>query len=493
MKNLARIAMLLMTSALSMAAPPSVNDVKNALSISLPNIPITLEVANETSIAINNDQVDFKLSGADPKVYGGIRSELAINYPYLEGEVVNYQFDFKIPKDFAFDSLNRWWLIAQWHDQPNPKIGETWANFPGKSPPIAILIEKRSEKPLLVFRNELTGKTQQINLPLDEWITIRSTIAWSTKSTGVSTFEIANQGSKPVKISLYGANMNTPYFHYLKIGQYRNPNIKTANDVSFRNVSITRPSMFRQAANNVGGSSGAGKPIILLKLDDLMYAHKDRPIYTISANWQRVIDLIYHYKIKANIGILTESLDNETHQNYFNWIKKTKQDGLIEFWNHGHNINYKSPEGIANNAFSGTTLAEQIRLLTLSQNLAQSKLGFKFNSFGPHYSGTDNNTFQALQLFPEIKYVWFFQAETGESSSKRIVDRSIEMEYPTLNPDFEQFKTNFTSKSNHLQYVALQGHPQEWTDERFNNFKKIIEWLTNKGYSFGKLSETIAP
>lgn len=485
--------MLVMTSALCMAAPPSVNDVKNALSISLPNIPITLEVANETSIAINNDQVDFKLSGADPKVNGGIRSELAINYPYLEGEVVNYQFDVKIPKDFSFDSLNRWWAIAQWHDQPNPKIGETWSNFPGKSPPIFIQIEKQAEKPVLAFRNVTTGKIERVNIPLDEWITVRSAIAWSTKSTGISTFEISKQSGKIANVRLYGANMNTPYFHYLKIGQYRNPDIRTANSISFRNVSILRPSTLGQGTNNLSNQSGTGKPIILLKLDDLMYAHKDRPTYTISANWQRVIDLIYQFKIKANIGILTESLDNDTHQNYFNWIKKTKQDGLIEFWNHGHNINYISPEGLANNAFSGTTLAEQIRILTLSQNLAQSKLGFKFNSFGPHYSGTDNNTFQALQLFPEIKYVWFFKPTTGTSTSKTIVSRNIEMEYPTLNPSFEQFKANFIAKSKNIEYVALQGHPNEWTDDRFNNFKQIIEWLLNNGYLFGKLSETIAP
>jgi hypothetical protein len=102
-----------------------------------------LEVASITNIAIvgegEHKHLGFHISPGQRKVNNGIRAEMSVNYPYEQGETVRYSWRFMLPKDFVADApKNRWWLVGQWHDQPNPKKGETWQGFPANSPPVAI-------------------------------------------------------------------------------------------------------------------------------------------------------------------------------------------------------------------------------------------------------------------------------------------------------------------------------------------------------------------
>jgi hypothetical protein len=56
----------------------------------------------------------------------------------------------RLPEDFNADDLgNRWWVMGQWHDQPDRTQGETWPDFPGRSPPVAFNNDRVDDKDFL--------------------------------------------------------------------------------------------------------------------------------------------------------------------------------------------------------------------------------------------------------------------------------------------------------------------------------------------------------
>jgi Polysaccharide lyase len=77
---------------------------------------------------------NFGLSPGQAKKNNGIRAEISVDYPYKVGDVVRHAWKMRLPDDFkADDPQNRWWVMGQWHDQPDRTLGETWAGFPGRS------------------------------------------------------------------------------------------------------------------------------------------------------------------------------------------------------------------------------------------------------------------------------------------------------------------------------------------------------------------------
>jgi hypothetical protein len=114
---------------------------------------------------------------------------------------------------------------------------------------------------------------------------------------------------------------------------------------------------------------------IILKADDLAgYPGKNK---IIPKRWQRFVDLIEKYKIKATIGIIGNSL-LFNDEGYFEWVKKYDKLAFIEFWNHGFlhrqflfdNENYQE--------FKETTIEYQLQLIEYTNKLAKEKLNIEF-------------------------------------------------------------------------------------------------------------------
>ncbi len=226
--------------------------------------------------------------------------------------------------------------------------------------------------------------------------------------------------------------------------------------------------------------AGAPAPVIILKLDDVTRsgAHGQAPV---SPRWQRVADFVEREKIKASFGILGYSLE-EDHEAYFTWIKDLAKRGSIEFWNHGF-------ENRADR-FKGTPLAEQKEALLKVQRLAKQKLGLTLHVFGPHWGPTDKNTEAALAEIPEIR-VWFFGPPRPQGGQVSL-ERTLNLEATTFVPDFEKFKDGYERFGRLKPYLALQGHPNAWTDERWENFVKIVGYLKDKGCTFMTPSQYVA-
>lgn len=211
------------------------------------------------------------------------------------------------------------------------------------------------------------------------------------------------------------------------------------------------------------------KQLIILKADDFIF-DKEK---IVSDNWIKFIDYITYQNIQASIGIIGNSLE-KGNDNYYNFIKSTNNNKLIEFWNHGYDHSLKT---INNNyvwEFKGTTLNEQILHLYKTQSLAKEKLGITLKCFGAPFNAINENTKLALDKFSEIN-TWFF----GIDSSKCNLKRNLEIEYGTGNPNFGSFCLYYP-KYKDLQYLVFQLHPNAWNYDNFNEFKKIINYLKYK-------------
>ncbi len=207
------------------------------------------EVASRDSIELVPDGggVELRLVPGQPKVNNGIRAEVSVDAPFVDGDTVRYEWQVWLPRDFQPDPQNRWWVFADWHDQPDRNLGQTWADFPSHSAPLILgyghleggqVVEGFS----VPETSDVLSVTYGVDyrplglLPLrrDEWNSIRVDVTWSQNARGAMTLTVND--SPPLKAQ--GPNMLNAFQHYFKAGQYRNPDINTANRVRLRRVNI---------------------------------------------------------------------------------------------------------------------------------------------------------------------------------------------------------------------------------------------------------------
>ncbi len=206
-----------------------------------------IEVASINNIATGTDAfgnyVELHMFPDQPLVNNGKRSEISIDYPYKENDTVEYSWEFKIPADFVPDTpQNRWWVIADWHDQPDPTLGETWDTYETNSTPIIFGYGNIDGTDMLSLS---TGSWRSENgveprgiVPIkrDVWHKMRVVVLWSQQETGRVTVFL--DGAKEPIFDVRGQNMVNGYQHYMKIGQYRHRDIQTKNSISVKNISI---------------------------------------------------------------------------------------------------------------------------------------------------------------------------------------------------------------------------------------------------------------
>lgn len=234
--------------------------------------------------------------------------------------------------------------------------------------------------------------------------------------------------------------------------------------------------LFAVGVGNRMAFASDGPQVIVLKLDDIVTDRAPR--------WQRVIDFLKENELRASCGIIGFSLEDENPA-YFKWIKDLHATGRIEFWNHGYRKRLSTDKtGEFEGAFD-----EQKKSLQRTQELAREKLGIELKAFGPHWSGTNDDTVRAIEEIPEIA-MWFYGP--SQNTSKFIFKRVLTLENPTHVPDFAKFKARYEEVGRNEKCLALQGHPNSWDDKRWNNFVRIIEYLKNQGCVFMTPSEYLA-
>lgn len=209
------------------------------------------------------------------------------------------------------------------------------------------------------------------------------------------------------------------------------------------------------------------KQLIFLKADDVRF----NPINIISEQWQSFINYIKSKNIKASLGLIGDSLE-KGNDAYYSYLKDLVEKGNFEIWNHGYNhiLNGINVDGEIYHEFWNTSLEYQKEHLLMTQNLAQENLGITLHTFGAPGNAIEDMTLVAIEEVDDIK-VWFFGLEEFTNLN---LQRLAEIEFPTHNPDFQQFINNYDAQK---AYLTLQIHPNTWDGDRFSEFKNIIDFL----------------
>jgi hypothetical protein len=196
---------------------------------------VTLEFPNCSNILLADGYASFVLNEQNEKINNGTRSEISIDYPFVEGDTVEYRWSIMIPaKEAPGDNVHQWWSIAQWHDQPNRKLGETWASYKGQSPPVFIYAKSRNGTVGIGLEDTLGKNISWAPVPTDVWLDLRVLVHWSTSSNGSVIFSVDNHPE--FDFASNGRNMLNSYQHYFKAGQYRDPTIHKYSVINIKNV-----------------------------------------------------------------------------------------------------------------------------------------------------------------------------------------------------------------------------------------------------------------
>ncbi len=180
----------------------------------------------------------LRVYDSQPRKNKGIRAELSVDYPYKAGDTVEYSWRFMLPEDFPADAAcphfwekdcapqNRWWVMGQWHDQPDRTQGETWDGYPGHSPPVAFGYGMVNGHDMLSLSYGAPDQRTVALMPIErsQWQSLRVRIHWSTDPDGWVSVTL-NDAKLPA-IQATGPNMHNTFQHYLKLGMYRHPDIK---------------------------------------------------------------------------------------------------------------------------------------------------------------------------------------------------------------------------------------------------------------------------
>lgn len=242
-------------------------------------------------------------------------------------------------------------------------------------------------------------------------------------------------------------------------------------------------------AVNAAENEAPAAPVVMLKLDDLVrQAGNSTPV---PPRWQKLVDFLEAEKIKASLGILTESLEGDCPA-YCDWIRQHVAKGYIELWDHGYYLK-GLPAALKTNGrtaeYLGGTVDDQAAMFAKSLALVKEKTGIELAAFGPHSTAIDGTTYAALERFPQLKAVWFYGPPKDQKSGKVLIRRLMELERPLFVPNPEQLQENFEKKRATLPYVAIQGHPNQWDDARFEKFKQAVLYLRSQGCRFVTVSE----
>jgi hypothetical protein len=202
-----------------------------------------LEVSSRENISLFDEEgkpyLGFHIIPGQPLKNRGVRAELSVDFPYRPAAVVRYEWRFRLPKDFQADEHgNRWWIVGQWHDQPDTTKGERWEGFPSHSPPILLGYGRKENRDYLGF--SYGSPTQRpvalIDIHRGVWHKLCVLIHWSQGEDG-SANVFLDDAEKPVA-EAHGPNMHNAYQHCFKVGMYRHPEIHSENWMHISDVRI---------------------------------------------------------------------------------------------------------------------------------------------------------------------------------------------------------------------------------------------------------------
>ena len=213
-------------------------------------------------------------------------------------------------------------------------------------------------------------------------------------------------------------------------------------------------------------------PRIILKLDDLTVKNG-------TCTFALTMDYLVKKQLKAGLGIIAGRNDSTTLKTLLPYLQATNSKGekLIEIWHHG--LDHAKTE------FRDSTYEYQKFHFEQADQRVKKLLGIQMHTFGTPYNASDSITNKVIS--ENSNYKVFMYSSVKPSSQKEILylDNRVNIEKGTGNPDFALFMADYTKlKAKYTDYMILQGHPNMWTPEKLEQFKKIIDFLVSEGCEF---------
>lgn len=173
----------------------------------------------------------------------GTRAELGLSDLYPHGTEVFYGWSVFI--DPASVDTDKWQLLGQWHDAPDPLLNEDWSGYVRMSPPLSVLYKGGA---FLVSRRSTTlwGAAETIAsvaVPKGSWIDVLFHVRWSTDGDGFVHCRVNGTpvtGSAGDGYRVYGRNLRNMAGNFLRLGIYRDDTIPTPLTVTYDEVKVGR-------------------------------------------------------------------------------------------------------------------------------------------------------------------------------------------------------------------------------------------------------------
>lgn len=226
------------------------------------------------------------------------------------------------------------------------------------------------------------------------------------------------------------------------------------------------------------------KRIAIVKADD---------VTSVNPKWERFFKLAAEHGVPVSAGVISVSFEKQDEK-YDEWLKKWEATGKVEFWNHGWDHKQWEEEGKKKSEFGNSGFDHQKQNLVKAQAAAKEAMGKPFTVFGSGFNAMDSDTAKALNEIPELKMIFCYPGAkpTKEMKDKILLPMTLRGENDgTGKPNFQKFKDEYEKKKSDpsLTLAAIQFHPGGFSDQGYQDFASIIDFLKADGWTFMLPSE----
>lgn len=217
-------------------------------------------------------------------------------------------------------------------------------------------------------------------------------------------------------------------------------------------------------------------PVIIFKLDDLGATNV--------AGFQKAADECAKLGIKCSFGVIADrTMAGSKPSDYQNLkdgvfakMREWYSQG-IEIWHHGR---YHVRE-----EYSTNTYEQQLADFREAMQLIKSAAGITMTAFGsPFNNSTETTQKMIAENFPEIKVVMLAKNPNNANPNSLYITDSVKFEKDTgVVNDYESMIADYEAKKT-KDVLIFQGHPANWSEESYENFRKLVEYLKADGCTF---------
>ncbi|MGE9268315.1 MAG: DUF2334 domain-containing protein [Verrucomicrobiales bacterium] len=226
------------------------------------------------------------------------------------------------------------------------------------------------------------------------------------------------------------------------------------------------------------GVAGAGEKVAIIKADDVWGKH---------AKWDRFVEMSLKKDVPVSLGVIAKFL-GEPKESDVTWLRALEANEGVELWHHGwDHRRWKEGEKEVSE-FGGSGFDHQNDHMRKTQAAGDKVLEKGFVTFGSPFNAMDDDTAKVLNAMPELKFIFCYPGHPvlKKMEGKVFLPMTLRGENDGVGkPNFAKFKVDYEKrKGDGLDVAALQFHPLGFSEQGFEDYGKILDFLKEKGWRF---------